>query len=150
MAVMSPSKEADEGVAYMSKQHIKLSVGATVVVAAIAYLMFSGTTGRTAYFLTVPELHQKLLAFQGEPVRVAGKVTTDTIHWDVQNLSLHFSIGEGSIRIPVSYKGIKPDMFQAGADVIVEGKIGQDGILVASNLMTSCPSKYQEEKRPNS
>jgi hypothetical protein len=57
----------------MSKQHIKLSVGAAVVVAAIAYLMFSGTTGRTAYFLTVPELHQKLLTFQGEPVLWLGK-----------------------------------------------------------------------------
>jgi cytochrome c-type biogenesis protein CcmE len=133
----------------MLKQHIKLSVGATVVVAAIAYLMFSGTTGSTAYFLTVQELHQKLLTFQGEPVRVAGKVTADTIQWDVQTLSLAFSIGEGSVSIPVSYRGIKPDMFQAGADVIVEGKI-QNGVLVASNLMTSCPSKYQAEKRPTS
>jgi cytochrome c-type biogenesis protein CcmE len=133
----------------MLKQHIKLSVGAIVVVAAIAYLMFSGTTGSTAYFLTVQELHQKLLTFQGEPVRVAGKVTTDTIQWDVQTLSLAFSIGEGGVSIPVSYRGIKPDMFQAGADVIVEGKI-QNGVLVASNLMTSCPSKYQAEKRPTS
>ncbi len=133
----------------MLKQHIKLSVGATVVVAAIAYLMFSGTTGSTAYFLTVQELHQKLLTFQGEPIRVAGKVTADTIQWDVQTLSLAFSIGEGSVSIPVSYRGIKPDMFQAGADVIVEGKI-QNGVLVASNLMTSCPSKYQAEKRPTS
>jgi cytochrome c-type biogenesis protein CcmE len=134
----------------MSKQHIKLSIGAAVVVAAVAYLMFSGTTGSTAYFLTVPELHQKGLTLQGVPVRVAGKVTSDPIHWDVQSLSLAFSIGDGTIRIPVSYRGVKPDMFQAGADVIVEGKIGQDGTLVASTLMTSCPSKYQEEKRSTS
>jgi cytochrome c-type biogenesis protein CcmE len=134
----------------MSKQHMKLSIGAAVVVAAIAYLMFSGTTGSTAYFLTVPEAHKKLSALQGESVRVAGKVTADPIHWDVQNLFLAFTIGEGEVRIPVSYRGIKPDMFRAGADVIVEGKIGLDGILVASNLMTSCPSKYQEEKRPAS
>jgi cytochrome c-type biogenesis protein CcmE len=134
----------------MSKQHVKLSIGAAVVVAAVAYLMFSGTTGNTAYFLTVPELHQKILTLQGEPVRVAGKVTTDPILWDMQNLSLAFSIGDGTVSIPVSYRGVKPDMFQAGADVIVEGKIGQDGILLASTLMTSCPSKYQEEKRSSS
>lgn len=134
----------------MSQQHIKLSIGAAVVVAAVAYLMFSGTTGSTAYFLTVPELHQKVLTLQGVPVRVAGKVTTDPIHWDVQSLSLSFSIGDGTVRIPVSYRGVKPDMFQAGADVIVEGKIGQDGTLAASTLMTSCPSKYQAEKRSTS
>ena len=44
------------------------------------------------------------------------------------------------------YKGVKPDMFQTGVDVIVEGRIGHDGVLAASVLMTSCPSKYQEEK----
>jgi cytochrome c-type biogenesis protein CcmE len=134
----------------MSKQHIKLSIGAAVVVAAVAYLMFSGVTGNTAYFLTVPELQKKLPSLQGEPLRVAGKVTADPIHWDVQSLSLAFTIGEGETRVPVRYKGIKPDMFQAGADVIVEGKLGHDGVLQASNLMTSCPSKYQEEKRPAS
>jgi cytochrome c-type biogenesis protein CcmE len=38
-------------------------------------------------------------------------------------------------------------MFQAGAGVIVEGQIGPDGVLKADNLMTSCPSKYEEEKK---
>ena len=134
----------------MSKQHIKLSIGAAVVVAAIAYLMFSGATGSTAYFVTVPELQQKLASFRGESLRVAGKVTDDPIAWDVQTLSLAFTMGDGQTRLPVRFKGIKPDMFQAGADVIVEGKIGHDGVLQASNLMTTCPSKYQEEKRPAS
>lgn len=131
----------------MTKQHIKLSIGAVVVLAAIAYLMFSSTTGSTAYFVTVPELHSRVTTLRGEAIRVAGKVTSDPIQWDVRNLSLAFVIGEGEARIPVRYKGVKPDMFQAGADVIVEGRVGEDGVLVASNLLTSCPSKYQEDKK---
>jgi cytochrome c-type biogenesis protein CcmE len=135
----------------MSKQHIKLSIGAMVVVAAIAYLMFSGTTASTAFFVTVPELRERASTLQGEAVRVAGKVTDDPIQWDVQNLALTFTMGDATHRVPVQYKGIKPDMFQAGADVIVEGRVGQNGVLVASNLMTSCPSKYEEEdKHPTS
>ncbi len=134
----------------MSKQHIKLAVGAGVVVAAIAYLMFSGTTASTAYFLTVPELQQKLTTLRGQPVRVAGKVTPDPIAWDIQKLSLAFVIGEGTAHIPVRYQGVKPDMFQPGAKVIVEGFVGQDGVLVASNLMTSCPSKYEEDEASTS
>lgn len=131
----------------MSKHHIKLAIGATVIVAAIGYLMFSGATGNTAYFLTVPELQAQAERVQGAAIRVAGKVTADPIHWDVRQLSLAFTMGEGQARVPVRYKGIKPDMFQPGADVIVEGKLGPDGILAASNLMTSCPSKYEEEKQ---
>lgn len=134
----------------MSKQHIKLAIGAAVVVVAIGYLVFSGATGSTAYFLTVPELQQRSAALQGEPVRVAGKVTADPIHWDVQSLSLAFNIGDGAARIPVRFKGVKPDMFQAGAEVIVEGRLGHDGVLMASNLMTSCPSKYEEQPQPTS
>lgn len=131
----------------MSKHHIKLAIGAAVIVAAIGYLMFSGATGNTAYFFTVPELQSQAHAVQGTAIRVAGKVTDDPIHWNVQQLSLAFTMGEGQARVPVRYKGVKPDMFQPGAAVIVEGKLGSDGILTASNLMTSCPSKYEEEKQ---
>lgn len=134
----------------MSKHHIKLAIGASVIIAAIGYLMFSGATGNTAYYLTVPELHQQLARVQGTALRVSGKVTDDPIHWDVQSLSLAFTMGEGTARVPVRYKGVKPDMFQPGAEVIVEGQIGSDGVLTASNLMTSCPSKYEEAKKPTS
>lgn len=97
--------------------------------------------------MTVPELQAQTQDMRGAALRIAGKVTEDPIQWDVQKLSLAFTMGEGEARIPVRYKGVKPDMFQAGADVIVEGKIGPDGVLVANNLMTSCPSKYEEEKK---
>ena len=105
----------------MSKQHVKLSVGVVVIVTSIAYLIFSGATGSTMYFLTVPEVQQKLTTLKGEPIRVSGKVTADPIDWDLRNLSLGFVIGDDQARIPVRYKGVKPDMFQKGVDVIVEG-----------------------------
>lgn len=132
----------------VSRQHVKLSIGVVVIVMSVAYLIFSGATGNTMYFLTVPEIQQKLTTLKGAPIRVAGKVTQDPIDWDVRSLSLAFVIGDAQSRIPVRYKGVKPDMFQTGVDVIVEGHIGQDDVLVASVLMTSCPSKYQEEKSP--
>src|SRR5262245_25308596 len=132
----------------MSPHHVKVTIGMTVIVAAVAYLLLSGTTASAVYFLTVPEVQQQLAALQqaSRPIRVAGPVTADPIHWEARHLSLAFRIGEGEARLPVQYKGVKPDMFQAGVNVIVEGRIGRDGILMASILMTSCPSKYQDEK----
>ena len=132
----------------MSPHHVKVAIGMTVIVAAVAYLLLSGTTASTMYFLTVPEVQQQLSALQqaSRPIRVAGQVTEDPIQWDVRQLSLAFRIGEGEACLPVQYTGVKPDMFQAGVSVIVEGRIGRDGVLVASTLMTSCPSKYQDEK----
>ena len=136
----------------MSTHHIKVAIGMVVIVAAVAYLLLSGTTASAVYFLTVPEVQQQLSALQqaARPIRVAGPVTADPIQWDVRHLSLAFRIGEGEARLPVQYTGVKPDMFQAGVSVIVEGRIGQDGVLHASILMTSCPSKYQDEKDASS
>ena len=132
----------------MSTHHVKIAIGMTVIVAAVAYLLLSGTTANTMYFLTVPEVEQQLSALQqaSRPIRVAGPVTEDPIHWEARHLSLAFRIGEGEARLPVQYTGVKPDMFQAGVSVIVEGRIGRDGVLIASTLMTSCPSKYQDEQ----
>ena len=133
----------------MSTHHVKVAIGMTVIVAAVAYLLLSGTTASTVYFLTVPEVQQQLSALQqgSRPIRVAGQVTADPIQWDVHQLALAFRIGEGEARLPVQYTGVKPDMFQAGVNVIVEGKIGRDGVLKASLLMTSCPSKYQDANK---
>ncbi len=136
----------------MSTHHIKVAIGMAVIVAAVAYLLLSGTTASAVYFLTVPEVQQQLSALQqaSHPIRVAGPVTADPIQWDVRHLSLAFHIGEGEASLPVQYTGVKPDMFQAGVSVIVEGRMGQDGVLHASILMTSCPSKYQDEKEASS
>lgn len=132
----------------MSKQHVKLAIGVVIIVTSVAYLMFSGATGSTMYFLTVPEVQHRLPTLEGAPVRVAGKVTAEPIAWDVQTLALAFVMGEGAARLPVNYTGVKPDMFQPGVDVIVEGRIGSDGVLQATTLLTSCPSKYEAEKNP--
>ena len=136
----------------MSTHHVKVAIGMAVIVAAITYLLLSGTTASTMYFLTVPEVQQQLSALQqaSRPIRVAGQVTDDPIQWEARHLSLAFRIGEGEARLPVQYTGVKPDMFRTGTSVIVEGRIGRDGVLKASILMTSCPSKYQDEKSASS
>jgi cytochrome c-type biogenesis protein CcmE len=45
--------------------------------------------------------------------------------------------------MPVVYSGVVPDIFQAGAQVVVEGKLGSNGVFQAQTLLTKCPSKFQ-------
>jgi cytochrome c-type biogenesis protein CcmE len=44
--------------------------------------------------------------------------------------------------MPVSYRGTVPDLFKAGADVVVEGKLNAAGTFEADVLLTKCASKY--------
>ena len=85
------------------------------------------------------------------------------IGWDPNSLTLKFEI----VAIPdvdtapvvkpvvaaepVSFRVVaagepKPDMFAPGRDVIVEGKLGHDGAIAATQVMTSCPSKYKPKQ----
>ncbi len=48
--------------------------------------------------------------------------------------------------IRVHYRGVLPDTFDKGAEVIVEGRMeGAD--FTAKMLMTKCPSKYEKSNR---
>jgi cytochrome c-type biogenesis protein CcmE len=46
------------------------------------------------------------------------------------------------LKVPVVYQGLRPDMFSAGRDVIIDGEY-RDGLVIASTLLTQCPSKYE-------
>src|SRR5713101_6376735 len=111
----------------VSKHHVKLAIGVVVIVTSIAYLLFSGATGNTMYYLTVPEVQQKGRTLQGEAIRVAGKITADPIAWDVRNLSLGFMIGDAQTRMPVRYKGVKPICSRPGSMSLWKGVLGTTG-----------------------
>jgi cytochrome c-type biogenesis protein CcmE len=43
----------------------------------------------------------------------------------------------------VVYRGIAPDTFTDGVDVVVEGRMGQDGTFHATTLLAKCASRYE-------
>jgi cytochrome c-type biogenesis protein CcmE len=91
-------------------------------------------------------------------LRVAGRVKAGTISWDPATLTLGFAmvsplnpdgspVKPVSAAEPVAFRVVargepKPDMFAAGRDVIVEGRLVADGSIEARQVLTSCPSKY--------
>jgi cytochrome c-type biogenesis protein CcmE len=43
----------------------------------------------------------------------------------------------------VIYRGIAPDTFTDGVDVVVEGRMGEDGTFHATTLLAKCASRYE-------
>jgi cytochrome c-type biogenesis protein CcmE len=139
-------------------------IGVGLIAAAIGYLIFSAIRTTSEYYLTVPEVAARQTELGGQALRVAGRVKAGTIDWEPNSLTLKFEIvpipdvdTSGALvkpvlaSDPVSFRVIsagepKPDMFAPGRDVIVEGKLGADGTIAASQVMTSCPSKYKPKQ----
>ena len=126
-------------------------IGATIIVAAVAYLVYTGIRETSVYYLTIDEFLTKREAVAGEGLRVAGRVATKSVQWDPATLDLKFRLANFAENdgVEVAYNGILPDMFAEGRDVIVEGTYAHNGAFHARTLLTSCPSKYEAEVAKN-
>lgn len=56
---------------------------------------------------------------------------------------------DASKTVQILYRGIVPDTFQVGREIVVTGKM-EGGTFVGrrDTLLTKCPSKFQEKKSP--
>ncbi len=131
----------------MTKKQIKFTAGSLVIVATIIYLIYTGISQTSVYFFTVSELIDKKDTIFDEGVRVNGTVVPGSINKDNSNLKVNFKITDSKKNLLVLYEGIIPDMFKENIDVVVEGTVDQNGNLNANILLTSCPSKYEAEKK---
>ncbi|OGO63351.1 MAG: hypothetical protein A2Z45_00085 [Chloroflexi bacterium RBG_19FT_COMBO_55_16] len=147
----------------------KFIVGGLLIIAAIIYLIASSTRASAQYFLTIEELAAKDEKVLGRDVRVSGAVIGDSIQYDPQTLTLSFTVAhvpgdnkeieaQGGLaavlhaaavdpnrpRVQVIYVGPKPDLLKNEAQAIMTGKLGEDGVFYAEELLLKCPTKYEE------
>jgi len=109
-----------------------------IVVACVAYLIYTASGGSAEYYLTVSELRSN--ATSGY-VRVAGVVQDDVQKTD-GGLHVTFTERDGTASMPVDYAGTLPDIFKPGITVVAEGKLGSDGVFHAKTLLAKCPSRF--------
>lgn len=129
---------------------LKLILATTIILGAFGYLMFSGFNNAKAYYMTIDEV----MASEGkgkvgnQNLKVSGKVIGQSVKWEPSKPELRFEIISNDQKeiMPVVYKGVKPDNFNDGIDVIVDGKYTVEQVFLANKVMTKCPSKYEEQK----
>lgn len=128
----------------MRAARAKLLIGGLIVTAAVGYLIYAGFKSGSMDDLTV-ESFMAEPQYHDQRVLLRGKVSSDKLAIDGPGLKAEFHLmgKTGSAHdLPVSYHGTIPDLFKAGADVVVEGKLGPGGVFQADKLFTKCPSKY--------
>lgn len=126
----------------MNRTRRKLFLAVGVFVLASGYLAYSGARSSFAYYMTVSELHERAAPVRDADIRLGGKVAVTGLQWDQVAGRLQFVVAEGTHTIPVRYRGVVPDAFKPGADVVVEGRY--DGAtFVAVRLFAKCPSKFE-------
>jgi len=126
----------------MGKVFISLVVA--FIVCGVA-LVYQATRGTSSLVLSPSEVLSKGVSRDLKRIRVGGRVVDPITYQTEPNMVLSFSVknpagGEGVV--PVVYRGLKPDMFAAGRDVLIDGDF-VGGTIQAAKLQTQCPSKYE-------
>jgi cytochrome c-type biogenesis protein CcmE len=147
----------------------KFLIGGVLILAAVVYLIVSSMQASAEYFMTVDEVTNQGKALAGKSLRVSGAVLGDSISYDADTLTLKFTVAhvpgdnqlvedDGGLaaalheavsdptrnRMEVVYNGVQPDLLRNEAQAIMTGKLGDDGVFHADELLLKCPTKYEE------
>ena len=115
--------------------------------------MIEGVKQTGVYFLTPTELAHKTSAdptFYDVGIKVGAKVIPGTIVRSADHRQIDFRISDGTTEYPVTYRGTVPDTFTDASDieVVVEGRLQQDGVLYATDVLAKCGSRYEAVPTP--
>lgn len=130
----------------MTSIRIKLLVAGMVLSGAFGYLAFAGMQKGWVYFVSVEQFTSDSQQLHNQRVRVHGKVAAAGFDASKSLLTAKFNLtGNAGASMPVVYRGVIPDLFEAGRDVVVEGRCDAAGVFQADVLMTKCASKYEPD-----
>lgn len=130
----------------------RLAVVGAVIVLVVGYLMVSGFGAGKVYYHTVDEFLARRGQFADDFVRVSGVVAPGSVDWRPTEVSLRFVLAsaEGTdAALPVLYDRVKPDLLADEVPVVVEGRMGADGVFLAERVLVKCPSKYEAAVETN-
>jgi len=121
-------------------------IGVTAIILIVIAAALYGLKPSVAAYETVTQI-AKGGAKAGSQVKVGGAVVAGS--WNKQSNPMVFTIREESDTagtgptLKVVYSGAAPNTFGDGVVAIVTGKLGSDGVVQATDMITKCPSKYE-------
>lgn len=128
----------------------KFLLGAGVIVASVVVLMAQGVKEFGQYSMKPSELAQRVARDPGlyeTGLKMEAKVVPGTIKRDVATQTIEFVVTDGAQTYPVTYRGLAPDTFtdEQEIEVVVEGRLGRDGVFRATTLLAKCGSRYEAQ-----
>ncbi len=114
-------------------------IGALAAIGIAALFILNALNSNIALYVTPSEVASGKSP-KGQAFRIGGLVKDGSLKRD--ELVVHFVITDLVKDIPVSYKGILPDLFKEGKGAVVQGRLEPDGQFVASEVLAKHDENY--------
>ncbi|HDZ55251.1 MAG TPA: cytochrome c maturation protein CcmE [Pseudomonas xinjiangensis] len=77
-------------------------------------------------------------------IRAGGMVVDGSLERSQDSLDVRFAVSDGNQQIMIAYSGILPDLFREGQGIVALGRLNEDRMLVADEVL----AKHDEEYMP--
>ena len=145
----TPSSSRSSGTSSSRGSAIKIVVSVLAVVGAVSTLFYVSAAPGMEYYKYVDEVMAQKDDFRGKRLKVHGYVVEGSILKKRDALDYKFKLETRAPRAPavidVEYRGLVPDNFKPGAEVVAKGSLTADNRLMVdpSGIDAKCPSKYE-------
>lgn len=106
-----------------------------------AWLVLSAFQQNMVFFFTPTQVFSGE-APKGRSFRIGGMVEDGSVKRQADGVTVGFVVTDNAQKIPVTYKGILPDLFKEGKGVVAQGKLGADGGFVAEEVLAKHDENY--------
>ncbi|AMO25038.1 cytochrome c maturation protein CcmE [Ramlibacter solisilvae] len=120
----------------------------------LAFIVFGVASLGLAAALVLNALRSNLVFFfspsqvaaqaapRSQAFRIGGLVETGSVRRGPDGLSVRFVVTDQVHGIPVSYRGLLPDLFREGKGVVVAGRLAADGSFQATEVLAKHDENY--------
>ena len=123
------------------KQRRLTIIGGSLAVLAVAAALVLNAMRDSIVFFSTPAMVAEKHIQPGKRFRLGGLVQPGSLVRG-DNLAVTFQVADGSATLPVSYKGILPDLFREGQGVVAEGALDASGVFKADTVLAKHDENY--------
>lgn len=117
-------------------------IGLGVFVLAVATMLILNAFQSNLVFFFTPTQVANGEVPQGRSFRIGGMVEDGSLTRESDGLTVHFVVTDTAKRVPVTYKGILPDLFKEGKGAVAQGQLAVDGTFLASEVLAKHDENY--------
>lgn len=122
-------------------KRIALIVSGLAILGVVAALVLNAFQSNLVFFFSPTQVAAGE-APRGKTFRIGGLVKDGSIKREADGVTLRFVITDTEKDITVAYRGILPDLFREGKGAVAQGKLGDDGVFAASEVLAKHDENY--------
>ena len=127
----------------MKHRHKRLLLlGVALSGLAVASVLVLQAFRQNMVFFYTPSQVSSGEAPKGRSFRIGGMVEAGSVRRQDDGLTVSFVVTDTAHTIPVSYRGILPDLFREEKGVVAQGSLNDDGHFVAEQVLAKHDENY--------